>query len=162
MQTPGEKLATLLQVRGIQKTELAQRIESAGLGPCSYQRVYKWCKNREFVDENRQKVIIALHLPPTFFENAEAALRREKAYQVALKRWLTSSPWAAKLTEADVEVLRRMPLREDADRAHPAFFDSVAAALLGKLRPNKVSRTADLNVGLDRTLASKPPLKHRR
>lgn len=162
MQTPGEELKALLAARKVRKTDLARRIEALGLGPCSYQNVYRWCRNREFIEENRVRVARALDLPRDHFDKPGASEQREREYQAALTRWLATSAFAKQVADADIDLLRNLPVSATDRRVEPGFFDAVALALSHHLRPNEVGSVAAENVGLDQTLALKPPLKRRR
>lgn len=126
-----------------------------------FHTIHRWTKGFEFGPERQQEAAHALDLPSDAFVVPLAGQGRERHTRAVLARFRATRPLAASLDEAQWQVLRSIRFDEESLRPTVAFYETVAAALMGAIRVDEIVDVATENAALDDALAHKPPLRRR-
>ncbi len=147
-ETRGEKLFRTLDELKVSKTDFAKRVER------SYVTVFRWGKDEDFGQEQQELAAAALGLPPDYFDTDNAVERRARAARKVYRDFLKARPeLAAALSQEALGWLRSFRFLDPTIQPSVAFFEAVASAMLGAIRPQDVLSVAAENAELDRRLA---------
>ena len=147
-ETRGEKLFRTLKELDVSKMDFAKRVER------SYVTVYRWFKDEDFGPEQQTLAAAALGLPPDYFDTDNAVERRARAARKAYRDFVQTRPeLVAALSQEALGWLRTFRFLDPSIPPSAAFFEAMASAILGAIRPQDVLSVAAENAELDRKLA---------